>query len=228
MKIFVTGTDTGVGKTIISVGLLKALEQLNPAWATLGLKPIASGADRIKDSFYNDDALSLQAAASKKVPYSVVNPFVFETAIAPHIAARQGGSELRLNAVVDALSDTFQNFSADVYIIEGAGGWHVPLNDHELYSDVVKTLQLPVILVVGMKLGCLNHSLLTENAILSSGVPLIGWIANMMDPHMSAYAENLSTLRACLKSPCLGIVPYGGNAMEHIDLRSFEGLLERT
>jgi dethiobiotin synthetase len=218
MKIFVTGTDTGVGKTTISVGLLKAFNQVKPAWATVGLKPIASGADRIEGFLYNEDGLSLQAASSKKLPYLVVNPFVFEAPVAPHIAARQAGSELRLNTLLNVLNDIFQNFPADVYIVEGAGGWHVPLNDHELYSSVVQALQLPVILVIGMKLGCLNHSLLTENAILSSGVPLIGWIANMIDPHMPVYAENLGTLRTFLKSPCLGVVPYGEQAMDHIDI----------
>ena len=226
IKIFVTGTDTGVGKTTISVGLLKAFARAKPEWSTAGLKPIASGAHLLNGCLYNEDALALQAAATQPLPYSVVNPFVFQAAIAPHIAAQQEGCTLTEDKVKKAINDVFKNYPADVYVIEGAGGWNVPLNEEELYSFVVQALRLPTLFVVGIKLGCINHATLTELGIMRMSAPLLGWVGNIIDPHMSACAENIKALQNWLISPCLGIVPYGADPGEYLDVRAIMDLIK--
>src|SRR5262249_50518062 len=150
-KVFITGTDTNVGKTYVSTGLLKAFNQLG--YSTLGLKPIASGCDWIDGKLRNSDALALQQASSLKLDYEQINPFAFEPPIAPHIAGNKLGLRLDVKNLTDALQPTLE-LNADIQIIEGAGGWHVPLNDRESMADLVKHLNLPVILIVGIKLGC--------------------------------------------------------------------------
>lgn len=206
-RIFVTGTDTGVGKTHVATTLLRQLNDQD--FKTFAIKPIASGAIFNSDGIWvNDDALNLQKAASLKKPYSLVNPFVFKEPIAPHLAAQKEGFQLSVQTVVKSLSDSFQP-EADFTLIEGVGGWSVPLNDHELVSDVVRALQIPTVLVVGIKLGCLNHAILTQQSILDSRVPFVGWIANCIDPHTLAIDEIIATLRNWLKVPLLAKIPHG-------------------
>lgn len=205
--IFVTGTDTEIGKTYVSTLILHALNAhgLN----TLGLKPIASGCTQQGDGTRrNDDALALQAASSIKKPYDQINPIALLDPIAPHIAAKQNQISLTamhyqstLHAIIDP--------TADINLIEGVGGWNVPLDDASLTGDVIHALDLPVILVVGIKLGCINHTLLTYQRMMAMGIHLIGWVANCIDPNMQAQEENIETLKHWLKVPCLGVVPFG-------------------
>lgn len=205
-SIFITGTDTDVGKTYVSVALLN---QLNAAgYQTFGVKPIASGCEMDSNGqLINSDALALLEAASIKQSYATVNPIALSEAIAPHIAATHAGIQLSLDKMVNHIKQSTQA-NADFNLIEGAGGWCVPLNQTELVSDVIASLRLPVILVVGMKLGCLNHAILTCHHILAKKCSLLGWVANCVDPAAIAVDENIQTLRSWLPVPCLGVVPY--------------------
>jgi len=204
-RFFITGTDTEVGKTYVSCELLKHYNNKN--LSTVALKPIASGCN---DNMQNADALLLQENSSIKLSYDQVNPFAFKEPIAPHIAAQKTGVELSSNNIIESIKPQL-NTSSDVIIIEGAGGWDVPLNHQETYSSVVKALDLNVILVVGMKLGCINHAILSAKAILNDDVRLVGWIANCIDPEMSCLNENIDTLKAMLAVPCLGVIKYGNS-----------------
>ncbi|MBA2628977.1 MAG: dethiobiotin synthase [Rickettsiaceae bacterium] len=206
MKLFITGTDTNVGKTHISVCLLEEFNKIG--LATLGMKPLASGCRTENDMLINQDAVDLMKASSVKVGYHRVNPFSFEQAIAPHIAAKQENYLLTKKKIKLAILRMLK-IPSDVTIIEGVGGWHTPINEHELMSDVINSMKLPVILVVGLKLGCLNHSILTALAIKEAKLPFIGWIGNYIDPNMQARRENIDSLKSLLMAPCLGIVPYG-------------------
>jgi len=206
-KIFVTGTDTEVGKTLISVLLLKLFKKMG--YSTLGLKPIASGCQQIAGVLRNDDALQLQQASTVLVDYETVNPFAFEQPIAPHIAAQNNGITLSVKNITDKLSSGLTT-PADVTIIEGAGGWFVPLNDQELMSDLVLSLNIPVVLTVGIKLGCINHTLLTVEAIKNSGATLLGWFANCLHPDTLVIENNIKTLNNRISAACLGVIPYLG------------------
>lgn len=207
---FVTGTDTEVGKTFVSAALLYALN--NTGISTVGLKPVAAGCEKQKGQWRNEDALILQQASSLDLPYDTVNPIALPDAIAPHLAAEKQGSALSVNSMIDALQGGLE-VASDFTLIEGAGGWYVPLNDTEFFSDFAVALSLPVILVVGLRLGCINHALLTEAAIKQAGLPLIGWVANCIDPNMGSVAENISTLKNTIDAPCLGVVPYLPSAL---------------
>lgn len=198
---FITGTDTGVGKTTITVGLLNALN--HSGYAAIGLKPIASGVDERG----NEDALAIQAASALSLTYDQINPICFTPPIAPHIAAAQCGAQLSAADIAQFCQQANQ-LPADHLLIEGAGGWLVPLNHRETYADVVKLLNIPIILVVGMRLGCLNHALLTVQAIKDAGLQLHGWVANFIDSEMAAPEENLATLSAMIDAPMLFSVPY--------------------
>lgn len=204
MLYFVAGTDTDCGKTLIASALLYQAKQTG---TTLGVKPVASGCELTPDGLRNSDALSLMAQSTLKLAYSQVNPFAFAPAIAPHIAALQCGQNLTATAIIDHLA-TLPFTDVDFAIVEGAGGWRLPLNQEEFLSQVVQRLSLPVILVVGVKLGCLNHALLTQEAMLADGVQIAGWVANMVDPAMSVAQQNLDSLHHLMSSPCLGVVPY--------------------
>ena len=203
-NIFIAGTDTGVGKTTVSVLLLK---QLNSAgFKTFAIKPIASGCVlNTENKLENEDALLLQSAASIHESYERVNPLALKEPIAPHLSAKQMRLYLKKENIMRLILSSIRK-DADFNIIEGAGGFCIPLNDNELYSDVVRELQLPTILVVGMRLGCLNHAILTVNNMMASDVNLIGWIANCIDPTMIALDENIDTLKQWIKQPCLGVV----------------------
>lgn len=202
---FVAGTDTDVGKTVISAALLEKANQ--QGLRTIGLKPVAAGCEPSENGLQNSDALLLQKTASVKLSYSEVNPIVFEAAIAPHIAAEQTGRRLLADRIAALCRGSMMN-PHDFLLIEGAGGWRVPFSRTETFADVPKQLMMPVILVVGMKLGCINHALLTAEAILRDGLPFAGWVANQIDPNMNCYAENVATLKTMLRAPLLGEVPF--------------------
>jgi len=191
--IFVTGTDTDCGKTTVSVELLTQLNQLG--LSTIALKPVASGADPV-----NEDVVALQKAASIKLEYDEVNCVSFPEPIAPHIAAQWHHKNIQLPELIDHLRHA-QSYQPDVIVIEGAGGWCVPLADHLTFADYVHAIGAQVFLVVGVKLGCLNHSLLTHRAIIQDGVPFYGWYPNIFDPEMLALEENIDTLTAVLGEP---------------------------
>jgi dethiobiotin synthetase len=202
--LFVTGTDTGCGKTEISLGLMAALQATGAN--VLGMKPIASGCTPGPDGLRNDDAVRLRAQGSSEAPYGLVNPYAFARPIAPHIAAGEAGVEIRLPTI----EQTYRTLAgeADQVIVEGVGGWRVPLGPKLFVSDIPKALGLPVILVVGMRLGCINHALLTVESIQGTGGVLVGWVANQLDPRMLSLDANLATLAALIDAPCLGVLPW--------------------
>lgn len=208
-KFFVTGTDTDTGKTYVTSGLLKAFKQQK--YSTLGIKPIASGCNLINGVLQNADALALQEASSIKLHYHQINPIALEPAIAPHIAAEQIGRHITVQELKQKTQFALQ-YPADICLIEGAGGWYTPLNDKETLADYVKALQVPVLLVVGIRLGCINHAMLTHKAIEQYNIPVAGWIANCINPHMKECNEVIDTLKHWLPSSCLGVVGHGGDA----------------
>ncbi len=201
---FITGTDTNVGKTLIAAGLLIAAK--NRGLTTAALKPVAAGCEKTEEGLRNADALLLQSVITQPLVYDQINPYALEAAIAPHIAAQQEKRSLS----VDRLSGFCRGVlgSADFTLLEGAGGWRVPINPRETLADLAKNLQLPVIMVVGIRLGCINHALLTFEAIVRDGVPIAGWVANCVDAEMPVLQENIDSLRARLPVPCLGVVPF--------------------
>ncbi len=208
---FVTGTDTDSGKTLVSTALLTAFNRnvasFDTKRLTLGVKPVASGCETLPNGLRNSDALKLMSASSLKLSYEQVNPISFKPAIAPHIAAKQLGVHLSPETVL-AMLDLTAFTQADFCLMEGAGGWRLPLGNGRYLSELVQQLHLPVILVVGMKLGCLNHALLTQEAILADGLTIAGWVANCVDPNMSVFEDNLATLEQMMTAPFLGCIPY--------------------
>ncbi len=201
---FVTGTDTDVGKTTIAAGLLRAARLAG--LSTAAVKPLASGCEAGADGLRNSDALALLAECSLPLSYAEVNPFAFAPAIAPHLAAREAGVELKVAALATAVQAVLAQ-QADFTLVEGAGGWRVPLGEQATLADLPVALDLPVILVVGVRLGCINHALLTAEAIVRDGLRLAGWVANVLDPQTSRLDDNLRTLTERLAAPCLGRVP---------------------
>lgn len=201
---FVTGTDTEIGKTTIAAGLLHAARLAG--LSTAAAKPVASGCVPTGEGLRNDDALALLGECSLTLPYDEVNPFAFEPAIAPHLAAREAGVELSVARLLPAVRRVLDR-GADFSLVEGAGGWRVPLAGDESLSDLAVALRLPVILVVGVRLGCINHSLLSAEAIQRDGLALAGWVANIVEPRTSRLEDNLATLTERLPAPCLGRVP---------------------
>lgn len=202
---FVTGTDTEIGKTTVSAGLLHKARV--SGLSTAAAKPVAAGCERTPEGLRNEDALALQAECQPAVDYSLINPVTLEAAIAPHIAAQEENVPLRCESLVEGCRQVFE-LQRDLTLVEGAGGWRVPLNGEQTLADLAGTLQIPVVMVVGMRLGCINHALLTAEAIAADGLHLAGWVANRVDPQMSRPEENLATLRQLLKAPCLGVVSW--------------------
>lgn len=203
---FVTGTDTGVGKTVVSAAILEAARILGKR--TLAMKPIASGCDETPEGLRNEDALMLQAAMTEALPYDQVNPIALLPAIAPHVAAQEAGLTFNSERLV-GFCRGMQLKPGDMLLVEGAGGWRVPLNDRETYARVPQALGCPVILVVPLRLGCINHALLTVEAILRDGVKLAGWVANRpVAEVMASEAETLAYLKSHLPAPCLGVLPW--------------------
>ena len=201
---FVTGTDTGVGKTLIACALLHGFAARGHS--VIGMKPVAAGAVRTAQGLVNDDVLSLRAASNVDAPPALVNPYCFEPPIAPHLAAEQAGAVIELQLILDAYRSLAS--MADVVIVEGVGGFCVPLDRGEDSADLAQRLGLPVILVVGMRLGCLNHALLSAHAIRSLALTLAGWIANRIDPAMAAAGRNVAALAERLAAPLLGDIEF--------------------
>lgn len=202
--IFITGTDTGVGKTLVSAALLHVLKLLGRR--AVGMKPVAAGAELINGVWSNEDVRLLKAASGVDAPNELVNPYLFRDAIAPHIAAERKGVHIEIPRIVEAYEHLAE--LADWVVVEGAGGFRIPLDNQKDSADLALALGLPVVLVVGMRLGCLNHALLTAEAIERRGLKLAGWIANRVDPDMVAFDENLSALEARLPAPCLAVLPW--------------------
>ena len=199
---FVTGTDTGVGKTLVTCALLHATRRLG--LTAVGMKPIAAG---VEDDGRNDDVVQLLAASSVQPPLEWVNPYLYVPPIAPHIAAAEAGRPI----AIEVIRQAFERLRplADVVWVEGVGGFRVPLDARTDTADLAQRLAAPVVLVMGMRLGCLNHALLTAEAISNRGLTLAGWVANRIDPAMARFEANLETLQTRLNAPLLGVVPYG-------------------
>lgn len=205
---FITGTDTGVGKTLFSAGLLLTAKQAG--LTTVGLKPLAAGCEQTEAGLRNADALMLQSVMTENLAYEQINPVALEPAVAPHIAAQLTKRALTADRLAGFCRGSLR--SADFTVVEGAGGWRVPLNATETLADLARILNLPVIMVVGMRLGCINHALLTAEAIIRDGLTLAGWVANCVEPEMECLQENILTLVQRLPAPCLGVVPYFSDA----------------
>lgn len=204
---FVTGTDTGVGKTWATVALMRFLQ--SQGRSVLGMKPVACGCLWQDGGWRNEDALSLLESASLPVDYAKLNIYAFERPLSPHLAAQKAGQAVQLDRIVRQCKELER--LADCVLVEGVGGWEVPLNARERVSHLAIALELPVILVIGMRLGCLNHAWLTHDAMLRSGVSCAGWIANCVEPGFSCLEENIETLRSGMSFPCLGVIPHVGN-----------------
>ncbi len=202
--LFITGTDTDVGKTVVACGFLAAANQ--QGLRTAAIKPVAAGCEVTEQGMTNSDALQLQAAASHKLSYQQINPVALEPAIAPHIAAAEAGLRMWASRLVGYCRGV-SLMPVDMVVVEGAGGWRVPINSRETLADVARELECAVIVVVGMRLGCLNHALLTMEAIRRDGLQIAGWVANILDPEMPRLQENIDTLKQCINEPCLGTVP---------------------
>lgn len=210
--IFVTGTDTGVGKTRISCGLLQQLRA--EGLSVCGYKPVASGCEKTPEGLRNEDALALQEAAQTTEAYGCINPYAFEPAIAPHLAAKAVGVNLNLTLLNQAHDELALSYKW--VVTEGAGGFLVPLNDDITFGDWAAQRRWPVLLVVGMRLGCINHALLSAEAIARRGL-LAGWVANTLSPDMPQLQENIGTLIERMPAPLLGVVPYGGEVKLDLD-----------
>lgn len=210
---FVVGTDTSVGKTYVASALIQHFAKSGVK--VVGMKPIASGCELSEHGiwqgqFVNDDVVALNDAANVSVPLALINPYHFKPAIAPHIAAEKAGVEIDLDVIARSYHVLAE--LADVVVVEGAGGFLVPINAQQTLADLVVKLNLPIILVVGMRLGCINHALLTVEAIKSRGLRLAGWVANQIDPNMSMFEENLASLQQRIDAPCLSVVGWQKDA----------------
>ena len=201
MSYFVTGTDTGVGKTLVSCALLYAFAAQDKR--VVGFKPVAAGCD---DDDHNDDAKRLRAASNIMTSYGQVNPYCFVPPIAPHLAARHSGVRIELSRILTSYHEL--DSLADEVVVEGAGGFLVPLNEKQDSTDLARELALPIIVVVGLRLGCINHALLTMRVIDDCGLQCAGWVANVLDEGMSALQENIEALQQRIRAPLLGVVPY--------------------
>lgn len=221
---FITGTDTEIGKTLVSSALLHALVQTGVRAA--GMKPIAAGAELRDGIWHNEDVDSLIAAANVNLPTEYISPYLFREAAAPHIAAALENVEIRLPHILSCYNHVCAN--ADAVVVEGVGGFRVPLTEQNDTADLAQQLALPVIMVVGLRLGCLNHALLTSDAIQARGLKLAGWVANVVDLGMQHGLANMEALRARLPAPLLGCVPrldapLASAAAKHLDFSSLPG-----
>lgn len=198
---FVTGTDTGVGKTHVCCTLLRRFAR--EGLSTVGMKPVAAGLD---EAGHNEDVKMLAAASTVRVSSQLINPYAFKTPIAPHLAAEAEGREIRFDPIVQALDVLSQR--AGIVVVEGVGGFRVPLGPDGDSADLAKRLALPVILVVGLRLGCINHALLTVEAIQSRGLALAGWVANSIDPAMMRREANIAALTGLIPAPLLGTLDF--------------------
>ncbi len=206
-SLYVTGTDTGVGKTVASAALLRRLQAAGRS--AVGMKPVASGSEHTADGWRNDDALRLQAACEPRPAYDDINPYALELPTAPQLAARAMGVRVDLARIGDAHDRLLTQ--ADVVVVEGVGGWAAPLDDGLEQTDLPTMLDLPVVLVVGLRLGCLSHARLTARAIAMDGRSLIGWIGSSVDPDFAERDDYVELLRAALSAPCLGVLPHAAS-----------------
>jgi dethiobiotin synthetase len=202
--VFVTGTDTEVGKTVVSVALVRGL--VEAGLRTAVMKPIAAGAEATPEGLRNSDALELVAASNVAAPYAAVNPYCLSLPASPHIAAERAGIRIELAQIVQAYARLVGQ--SDLVVVEGAGGWYAPISATETMADLAAALGVPVVLVVGLRLGCLNHALLTAQAIESRGLRFAGWIANHLQPRFDHAEANIAALESRLSAPLLGIVPF--------------------
>jgi dethiobiotin synthetase len=207
-SIYVTGTDTGIGKTVASSALLHALRLRG--LRAVGMKPLASGCEHTAAGWRNEDALALQAASEPRPEYADVNPYALPLPLAPELAARDAGASVELAMIRAAYARL--RAQADAVVVEGVGGWAAPLSASLDQADLVHALDLPVVLVVGLRLGCLNHAYLTARAIAADGCRLAGWIGNGIDPGMARRDDNLALLGARIPAPCWGVLPHAGPA----------------
>ena len=203
---FITGTDTNAGKTWATIALMRYFKQQGKSVA--GMKPVASGCFMQDGQLKNEDALLIQENASLKIDYDLINPYAYELPVSPHIAGIN--NPVNLATIVERFN-TLKEL-AEIVLVEGAGGWYAPLNDREDISDLAKALALPVIIVVAIRLGCINHAKLTWQAIQHSGIPCAGWIAVCVDPDMLKPDENIRTIKTALNVPLLGVLPYLASA----------------
>jgi dethiobiotin synthetase len=202
--VFVTGTDTGVGKTVVACALVRALRSRGLRVAVM--KPVAAGSARTAEGLRNGDALALIEAAGQPAPYALVNPYCFEPAVSPHIAAE----DLKIEVDISRILLDLDVLAADVdcTVVEGAGGWLTPINERQTMADLAAALRLPILVVVGLRLGCLSHAQLTRLAVGLRGMSFGGWIANGVDPDMARAADNLATLERLFGEAALEVVPY--------------------
>lgn len=202
--LFVAGTDTGVGKTLAAAALLHALRQRHAR--VVGMKPVAAGAIRVGETWASEDALALRAASSIAVPPELDNPVLLPEPMSPHLAAQRTGVRISIDHIVRCYRQLAER--ADAVVVEGAGGFLVPLGERETGADLAQALALPVVLVVGLRLGCLNHALLTAEAIRARGLPLLGWICNRIDAALLQPEDNIAYLRAHLAAPLLADIAF--------------------
>jgi dethiobiotin synthetase len=220
----VTGTDTAVGKTVVACGLVRGLRGLGARVAVM--KPVASGATRSAAGLRNADALALMEAAETQAPYARVNPYCFEPPISPHIAAEEARIEVNIDTI-KANCDALAAAGADWVVIEGAGGWLAPINERQSMADLAMALEAPALMVVGVRLGCLNHAQLTRLGIEACGAPFAGWIASEVDPQMMRAAENLASLERRLGEPALAVVRHTVGALSSLTLAAAAAQLAR-
>jgi dethiobiotin synthetase len=221
--VFVAGTDTGVGKTLVACALLRRLAAGGAS--AVGMKPVAAGCTDTPAGPVNDDVEALLAASTVRADRALVNPYALREPIAPHIAAARESVRIDLGSIRGCFEQL--RTLADAVVVEGVGGFRVPLNESQDAGDLATMLALPVVLVVGMRLGCLNHALLTQEAVLSRGLPFAGWVANRIDPGMARCAENIEFLQRAMAAPLLGDIPFTSRAEDRvraaINVISFSG-----
>lgn len=216
-SFFITGTDTGVGKTCATVTLMHYFKQ--QGHIVLGMKPIAAGCEWINGQLKNEDALLMQEYSSIQLPYEKINPYAFELPVSPHLAGKE--NPVQIDTIVQCFSELSKN--ADVVLVEGVGGWLAPINEEENIADLAKALDIPVIMVVAVKLGCINHAMLTFQAIVMAGVKCTGWLALCIEPNMLKVEENIETLKNFITVPLLGIFPY----REKVDFKALSTKIVR-
>ena len=202
---FITGTDTEIGKTVVTLGFMQAFSDTGLQVA--GMKPVASGSEQTESGLRNDDALQIQSLCSMALPYETVNPYAFAEPASPHIAAEKAGVAVQLEPLLKAFNNIVAT-GTEAIIVEGAGGWRVPISKGLQTFNLVRALDLPVILVVGLRLGCINHALLSAEAIQADGIELAGWVANAVQPEYANEEVTIGTIKQAIKAPLLGQIPY--------------------
>jgi len=201
---FITGTDTGIGKTWSTAALMQYFK--NQGRSVIGMKPIASGCDEVEGELENEDALLLQKHASLELPYQEINPYAFALPVSPHIAAAEAGEEIQVDSIVELYQQLEKK--AEIVLVEGVGGWLVPINKQHSVADLAIALKLPVIIVVGVRLGCINQARLTFAAIEQAGMECCGWIASCVEQDMLMLEENIQTIKEGTSMPLLAVFPY--------------------